>query len=238
MRITCIIPCFNEQHELPALLRLLDKAKQLVAEDIEIEMIVADGGSSDGTLAIAQAWPEIKVLQTLKSRAVQMNRAAELSDADYFYFVHADTRPPISCFADIALAARAGHKIGGYPFQFDSFDRLLAFNSWLTRFNVLVTRGGDQSLFVQGGLFRSLGGYDEHMVVMEEYDLLRRARKAGYTYKLLRSARTLVSARKYHDHSWLRVQVANICAMTMWHLDMETPRIKKLYSQILPQGRT
>ncbi len=230
MTISAIIPCFNEEHNLAALLRVLRTAHRRWGGDLEV--IVVDGGSHDRTACVARGFPEVRLLDAEKCRTLQLRAGVEVSRGDVLYFLHADTRPPLECFCDLERAVRTGHKVGGYAFRFDSASALLRFNSWLTTFNVLSVRGGDQTIFVTRMLYDRLGGFSARMVIMEEYDLLRRAAGLGERY-LLFERRTLVSARKYEGASWVRVQVANICAMTMWRTGYRSERIRDTYARLL-----
>ncbi len=236
MLISCIIPCLNERYELPAVLRLLGMAATRCSASVEL--IVVDGGSSDGSGEVAAAWTGVSLLHCRPLRAAQMNTGAAAARGEVLYFVHADTRPPLSCFADIEAAVAAGRPLGGYPFCFDSASQVLRFNSWMTNFNVIFTRGGDQSIYVTRELYAAVGGFRESMTVMEEYSFLRDLDARGVKYHLLGGGRTLVSARKYDGRSWVRVQVANICAMTMWRLNRPADDIRRTYGRVLrwPKG--
>lgn len=237
MLISCILPCLNERYELPAVLRLLGRAP--VPDGARVEFVVVDGGSVDGTREVAANWPGVVLVDTPALRAQQMNAGAAVAGGEVLYFVHADTRPPASCFVDVAAAVRAGHRSGGYPFRFDSCSTVLKFNSWATGFNVLFTRGGDQTIFVTREAFDAVGGFRESMTVMEEYSFLRDLREAGVGFYLFPEGRTLVSARKYEGRSWVRVQVANACAMWMWQLGRPADAIRATYARVLdwPAGQ-
>ena len=117
MRITCIIPTLNERFELPAVLRILQGAP--VPAGVTVEFVVSDGGSEDGTEELAASWPGVRLVRGRPLRAAQMNAGAALASGEVLYFVHADTRPPRSCFLDIAAAVARGHEAGGYPFSLD-----------------------------------------------------------------------------------------------------------------------
>jgi len=75
-------------------------------------------------------------------------------------------------------------------------------------------RGGDQSIFVTLQLFGQVGGFNSHMLIMEDYDFLKKIWSQG-NFKLMRGA-TLVSARKYDTNSWFRVQLANLKVVKMY----------------------
>lgn len=238
MDISVIVPCLNEAVNLHALLRLLNTAAARCGGNVEV--IVVDGGSTDGTVSDVPACEpggrfsalrSVRALQTGPSRAGQMNAGARSAQYDLLYFVHADTRPPLGCLSDIERSVAAGAQLGGYATEFEGQNRLLRFNAWLTTFNVLSTRGGDQSLFTTRELFERLGGYRD-MAVMEEYDLMRRAARTGHDFALL-PGRTLVSDRKYAHRSWARVQVANIAAVAMWRAGRPSTQIAHAYTTLL-----
>ena len=228
--ISVIIPCLNEAQEIPALLRVLREAASRF--DGVFEILVVDGGSTDGTCVVCEATPEVRFLKSSPSRAIQMNVGAQEAKGAVFYFVHADTRPPIDCFNGVWKAFQAGSHLGGYAFEMDSQRQMLAFNGYMTTFNVMSTRGGDQTIFVCRELFETLGGFSESMKIMEEYDLLKRAKKKGIAYCLM-DGRTIVSARKYEERSWFKVQLANAIAMLMWRLGSDSEKIKRVYHRML-----
>lgn len=230
MDISVIVPCVNEVHQLPALLRVLREAGNRFAGDWEL--LIVDGGSSDGTLAFCADQPDVHLLKSAPSRAVQMNVGAQAAKGAILYFVHADTRPPIDCFTEVLTAFQDGEQLGGYAFEMDSQRRMLAFNSYMTTFNVMATRGGDQTIFVCQKLFGRLGGFSESMKIMEEYDLLKRAKGLGTPYHLMKG-QTIVSARKYEKRSWLHVQLANTAAMAMWRAGVDSETIKRRYAKML-----
>ena len=228
MFISIIIPTFQEANYIGSMLDYL----MLCPGNTQFEIIVADAGSEDQTNEIARS-KNVTILNCpVRCRACQMNFAANRAKGDVLYFVHADTMPPAHFVSDITKAIRQGHDIGGYRFRFHPNNGLLRINSYLTRFNILAFRGGDQTIFISRKAWETLGGYDEKFVVMEEYDLLKRASNLGYKYHLMPSE-VLVSNRKYHKNSWLRVNFANLVAMVLFRLNTPPIKIKKIYSSLL-----
>ena len=107
MQISIIIPTLNEESNIQELLSQLTR----IQDDRIAEIIVADGGSSDSTAEMASKFP-IKLLKlSQKSRAHQMNEGAKVSKVDTLYFIHADTRPPISFVDDINNAIQEGYPL-------------------------------------------------------------------------------------------------------------------------------
>ncbi len=149
------------------------------------------------------------------------------------YFVHADARVPAGYAAHVQAAVAAGYGFGGYRFRFDAArPRLLRVNEYFTRFPWLFCRGGDETLFITRALFDRLGGYDERFVIMEEYDLMRRARAAGARLGVL-PGEVVVSARKYGPNSWLRVQLANAAAVRAFRRGVPSSEIRERYAAAL-----
>lgn len=228
MRLSIIIPTYNEAKNLPRLLKKLCDYK----DPRLLEIIVVDGGSVDNTceLALEMGFQQVFTCGQ-KGRAIQMNFGARLAKGDTLYFVHADTLPPASYLDDIEEALQEGYKMGCYRFQFDSPRTLLKFNSWLTRFDKISFRGGDQSLFVPKEVFQRLQGFREDHIIMEEYEFLLRAREK-YSFKIIPKNIT-VSARKYAHNSWLRVQFANVLVFNMYFLGYPQKKLVKTYKRLL-----
>lgn len=229
MKISVIIPTFNEEANIAMLIELLKNS----GGDSLSEIIVSDGGSSDKTVFQAERAGAITVESNVKCRACQMNLAAKMANGDILYFVHADTRPPESFAQDILEVVQKGADAGCYRFQFDSKKFLLKINSYFTRFDRMMFRGGDQTLFVTREVFDNVGGYDENFRVMEEYDFIKRVRK-NYSFKIIPKS-VLVSARKYDSNSWLKVNIANFIAFMMYRCGCSQDRMIKTYYRLLKQ---
>jgi len=227
MQLSIIIPTLNEKDNICDLLSQILR----IQDDRILEIIVVDGGSTDGTCDLAARFP-VKIINVeKKSRAYQMNRAANIAAGDTFYFIHADTRPPISFVDDICVSISKGYQVGSYSFKLDSDDPRLQLLSFLTRINMLISRGGDQTLFVTCSFFDQLDGFNEEFVIMEDFDFIRRARKK-VKFKLLNKS-VLVSARKYENNSYTKVQAANLTAFLMFYFGSSPLKIKEMYHRRL-----
>jgi rSAM/selenodomain-associated transferase 2 len=226
MRLSIIIPAIDEEASIEKLIRHLRQG----ADERLVEIIVADGGSKDQTAAQAQSAGAI-VLQTPKGRAVQMNEAAKAAKGEILYFVHADSFPPLSYLSDIQQALDEGFTIGCYRYVFDSKKLMLKINGYFTRFDRIMCRGGDQTLYIRREIFERLGGYKADFVVMEEYDLITRARKTE-KFKII-PKNALVSARKYDHNSWLRVNFANLTVFMMYFWGYHPTVLLRTYRRLL-----
>ncbi len=227
MTISIIIPAYNEEQLIGPLVCFLKRNSN---SDVA-EIIVADGGSTDNTVAKAAAAGATTVVSPLKGRSCQMNFGAAKATGTVLYFVHADTFPPAGYASDIIAAWQRGQSLGRYHTKFMSTKKILWFNEWFTRFDFFICMGGDQTLFVTKALFDSVGGFDNKMLLMEEYDFCARARQRG-SYTIMDGA-ALVSARKYEKNSWIRVQRANYKVVQLYKKGATQPTLAATYKRML-----
>lgn len=226
IELSIIIPVLNEELTLPRLLTQLCASPSRS----KIEIIIVDGGSTDKTIAQCNSC-EVKIIEGTQGRAKQMNIGAQQASGKVLYFVHADTVPPLSYFEDIFSAIDSGYPVGCYRFQFESRHLLLYVNSYFTRFDRLWLRGGDQTLFVSRELYDELNGFDESFTIMEEYNLIQRAKRIAQ-FRIM-PKKVLVSARKYKTNSWVRVQLVNAKAVRMFMKGRDPEYIRAFYKRNL-----
>lgn len=230
MKLSVIIPTLNEAANIKELIPFLQKQ----GGEFISEIIVVDGGSKDDTCQIADSLG-VKVLKSNeRSRALQLNLGAEHARANTLFFVHADTRPPRSFAEDLQIATIKGFKAGCFRYRFDSETFLLKVNSWFTRYNGLFSGGGDQTLFISRDFFNTLGGYDTKFCLMEDFEIVKRIKRRTKFYIIPKTM--TVSARKYRDNSWLRVQLVNLYVFTLFHFGVAPEKLKKYYSILLSNG--
>ena len=160
-----------------------------------------------------------------------MNVAAKAAKGDVLYFIHADTKPVDSFPEDIRLAIGEGYQIGCYRFKFDSEIQRLKINSFCTRWNVLIMRGGDQTLFITKEFFNELNGFNESYVIMEDFDLIRRSRKVE-KFKIFDKS-VSVSDRKYKENTYIKVQLVNLYAFLLFYFGSSPQKIKEMYYRFL-----
>lgn len=126
------------------------------------ELVVADGGSSDETWAVACRHAD-RVLLAPRGRGSQMNAGAAGSTADVLLFLHADTRLPADADQVIRAAVEAGAAWGRFDVQIDSRRPLLRLVSRLinlrSRLSGIAT--GDQAIFVRRELLEQVGGFPD-----------------------------------------------------------------------------
>lgn len=190
--ISIIIPVYNEEVQLPGLLKHLEASSSGYISEI----IVVDGGSTDRTSEIAKDHPKVFYVPSEKGRAIQMNTGAKLAKADIFYFLHADSLPPENFDALIVAEVGNGKKAGCFQMKFDKNHWWLNLMGHFTRINHISCRGGDQSLFVARELFERLQGFNESYIVYEDNEFIGRLYEAG-NFTVIKSWIT-TSARLYN----------------------------------------
>ncbi len=198
--LSIIIPTVNEAPRLQFLLPYLRKN---LAATAETEIIVADGGSSDGTPDIARNLGAL-VLNSPKGRAVQMNEGAKNARGRILYFLHADSVPPASFYSDIFNALAKKETAGCFRLRFEPSNPTLNAFAWCTRINIPLCRGGDQSLFLPRKWFEALGGFDERYRIYEDNELIGRLYR-HYTFTVL-VPEIVTSSRRYQEMGTYRLQ--------------------------------
>ncbi len=234
MKISIIIPTLNEEKYIAKVLSWLTS----INSDKILECIVCDGGSEDNTVNIASQFKTTVLLSPKKGRSNQMNFAAQHAKGEILYFVHADCIPPSTCFESIMQALHQNYDAGCFRYKFDSDKYLLKVNAFFNRFGGLICRGGDQTLFVRKEIFFSLSGFSEKFIIMEDYDFVKRIMKQ-YSFKVIPEY-AVVSARKYENNSWAKVNIANAVAMYMFMSGVYSPlRIRNTYHSMIkhPKGQ-
>lgn len=214
-KISIIIPILNEAETIENLLNHLieNSSKENIAE-----IIVVDGGSTDGSTDIVSGRAKsrpinlsplleetvIVVLNSAKGRAKQMNKGSEMATGDILYFLHADSFPPKIFDEHIINEVENGHLAGCFRLQFNHKHWWLRLASWLTQFSWRACRGGDQSQFITKKLFNEIGGFDERYVIYEDNILINELYKRKQ-FKVI-NKKIITSARRYEKHGIWKLQ--------------------------------
>lgn len=190
MPVSIVIPTLNEASNLGRTLRQL-----AVLDPSPIEVLVADGGSADETVSIAQAAGVQVIVSHQRGRSVQMNHGAKSAIGDVVCFLHADTSVPddliaiieqtlvdqtIACGGFVSLMAgtqttRWGISLHNY---LKTYYAPLLFRPHLF-FRGLRLLFGDQVMFCRRTDFWECGGFDERLPIMEDGDLCLRLVQKG-----------------------------------------------------------
>ncbi len=173
--VSIVIPAWEEREHLPKCLARLRE------QEAPVEVLVVDGGSTDGTPEAARAFSDVVVLEGPRGRARQMNEGARLARGDLLWFLHADSLPAPGSVAAIRRAlANPRVRVGAFRFRLDGsrigYRVVEAGVSLRTRW--LRLPFGDQGLFVRRTDFEAIGGYRE-IPLFEDVRLVREMRRKG-----------------------------------------------------------
>jgi rSAM/selenodomain-associated transferase 2 len=222
MGISVVVPIFNEESTIAALLRALMQLKP-------DELILVDGGSSDGTRAICRQFG-VEVLTSPRGRAAQMNYGARRATGDVLLFLHADTRLPPTAFDDIRDALGDPRFVGGrFDIQLDGDHWMLrvisAMISLRSRLSKVGT--GDQGIFVRREVFQRMGGFPE-IPLMEDIALCRALKHFGEV-ACLRS-KVITSARRWESDGVWRTIFRMWMLKSLYLMGVSPQRLKRYYS--------
>ena len=177
MRLSIVVPVFNEAATLRAALAPLASLRTAGHE-----LIVVDGGSSDGTQAIAQSLVDQQLADQVvlapRGRAAQMNAGAALARNEILLFLHVDTQLPTNADRMVMGAIDAGARWGRFDVTIVGRSRGLvmvaALMNWRSRLTGIAT--GDQAVFVRRDVFRAVGGFPA-IALMEDVALAHTLKK-------------------------------------------------------------
>jgi rSAM/selenodomain-associated transferase 2 len=223
MRFSIVVPVFNEARLLrQCLVHLRERAAGA-------EIIVADGGSSDGTSGLAQGFCD-QVVVSEPGRAIQMNAGARAARGDILWFVHVDAKVPWSCLEEIERIMDDPNVAGG-------FFRIRLPRSPIYRLTdsfahyagiLLRMRCGDHGIFCKRTAFQDIGGFPE-VPLMEDVEFFRRLRRHGqvrYSRK-----RILASPRRYETIGRARLTLAYGFIATLYIFGVPLAKLASIYER-------
>ena len=146
----------------------------------------------------------IKLLNSEKGRAKQMNLGAKGATGNILYFLHADSLPPKYFDQLIIDEVKKSNQAGCFRLQFDSQHWWLRLASWLTKFKWRACRGGDQSQFITKSLFYTIGGFNEDYMIYED-NILINALYARNEFVVI-NKKLKTSARMYNKYGVWKLQ--------------------------------
>jgi rSAM/selenodomain-associated transferase 2 len=217
-RLSIIIPALNEAPQIGAALRSLAPLRALGHE-----VIVADGGSSDGTPRLAQGLCE-RIVSAPRGRALQMNAGASAATGDALVFLHADTRLPIHAAALVTESLK--HRLWGrFDVQIEGRHRLLKLVGWAMNLRSRLTgiATGDQAIFVRRDAF---AGYPE-IALMEDVAFSKAMKHRGPPACL--RARVTTAGRRWEARGVLRTILLMWRLRLLYFLGARPERLARLY---------
>jgi len=220
--LSVIIPTLNAAEELPGAIGAIG------GNPLLREIIIADGGSDDATVAVAES-RGARTVAAPHGRGPLLAAGAAAASGEWLMFLHADCRLAPGWASAVALfLATPGAAEGAGYFAFALDDprpaarRLEHLVAWRCR--LLGLPFGDQGLVLSRGLYDAVGGF-AGIPLMEDVDLVRRIGRARL--QPLRAA-AVSSARRYRT-GFVRRPLRNLLCLSLYFAGVPPQRIARLY---------
>ncbi|MCA1635058.1 MAG: TIGR04283 family arsenosugar biosynthesis glycosyltransferase [Acidobacteria bacterium] len=219
--LSVIIPALNEARSIGATLDALALAGE------SVEVVVVDGGSTDGTGDVARGRGAL-VVKAERGRGAQMHAGALAARGDAFWFLHADTLAPADAAERIAAALRDPRVVGGnFRVRFDGMRRAARFLTWLyPQLRRLGLCYGDSAIFVRRDAYESAGGFKPYPI-FEDLDLLRALWRLGRVVHL--DSTVVTSSRRFEGRSFALAFARWAALQTLYWLGVHPRTLGRLY---------
>ena len=203
--LSIVVPALNEAAGIVATLQALAPLRAR-----GVELVLADGGSTDGTAALAAPWVDA-VVQAPRGRALQMNAGAARARSEVLLFLHADTLLPAGADGLALQAVAAGACWGRFDVDIQGRPWMLRVVAALMNLRSRATgiATGDQAMFCTRAAFAQVGGFPVQPL-MEDIELSRRLKRLGPPACL--RARVRTSGRRWEQRGVWRT------ILLMWRL--------------------
>lgn len=220
--LSIVVPVLDEAASVVVRLQAL-----MPLRERGVEVLVVDGGSRDGTPALAAPWVDA-VLQAPRGRAAQMNAGADAARGQVLLFLHADTTLPPDADQCVMQAMAAGARWGRFDVRIQGRHPLLPMVAALmnrrSRWSGMAT--GDQAIFVQRRLFQAVGGFAA-LPLMEDLDLSRRLRAVAPAACLRQTVQT--DGRRWDRHGLWRTVGLMWQLRAAWALGADAADLARRY---------
>ncbi len=232
IEISVIVPALDEE-------KLIERTLHGILErrgEAELELIVADGGSQDRTVPIAER--HAKVVKTDRGRGRQLNAAACAATGKILFFVHADVELPPGAITAVRRAILVdGYDGGGFSNVFSRHNARIKSLGHLLCMRIRdndhagnTTFFGDNGIFVRREVFHALGGFRE-IPIMEDYDFSTRMRRRYRSVRIL-SPRLIVSPRRQEGAGFLRTRLRWIIITLLYQLGCPPRLLARMYPDV------
>ncbi len=223
LKLSIVIPVLNESEQIERCLNELQFLRQQGHE-----VIVVDGGSNDNTVSLALPLCD-HLIQSKKTRAIQMNSGAIKATGDCILFLHADTFLPLEV-VDLFLSlqnvekkwGRFDIKLSGTDGLFRIIEKCMNIRSRLTG---IAT--GDQVVFVGRELFNEINGFPE-IALMEDIAISRLLLK--WSKPVCFREKVISSSRRWEEHGIIKTILKMWVIRLLYFFHIDTNRLAKIYS--------
>ncbi|MFQ5562207.1 MAG: TIGR04283 family arsenosugar biosynthesis glycosyltransferase [Parvularculaceae bacterium] len=226
--ISVVIPTLDAAVHLPA---TLDALVPAAVDGLVKEVVIADGGSADATLAVAEDAGAC-VVAAPKSRGAQLKAGAEAARSAWLLFLHADTKlSPAWIEAARAFIESGDDRAATFTLRFDAqgLRPSLVVAGAMLRTRLFTAPYGDQGLLISRRLYDDIGGFRD-MPLFEDVDIVRRlVRKKGRRALCALKAQAVTSAERYARDGYVRRVLKNAWCLALYKAGVAPERIMKVY---------
>lgn len=221
-RVSIVIPALDEGH-------LLDSAVRAALEQAH-DVVVADGGSHDGSVEVARR-AGARVVTGVTGRGAQLNLGAAAARGEILLFLHADTRLPPTATESVCAAVDQGFEGGGFLISFATPLRSMRLGARLVNWRTRVFRVplGDQAQWARRDTFDAIGGFRD-WPILEDSDFIRRLRRRGRVVILAPPVST--DARRFEQRGVARTVATNWLIWSLWGLGVAPQRLLRWYRKV------
>jgi rSAM/selenodomain-associated transferase 2 len=242
MLVSIIIITFNEVENIELAIRNAKLSAIFPSgKVVPIEIIVSDGGSTDGTLKVAQKLAD-KVITGPKGRFLQLNAGAKQAKGQILLFLHADTLLPKDAVIRILHRLRDPNVVGGGfkkhwnwnpTIKRSSFLKLASFlwqgiGNWLVF--LLRTFPGDNAIFIRKSIYEAIKGF-RSLWICEDFEISRRLKKFGKKRYIYIHSAVLTSTRRYEKFGFLRINIIWFWIYWLWRLGLSQKSLRAIYNK-------
>jgi len=230
MNLSIIIPVFNERAQLPATLAALAGATATS------EVLVVDGGSTDGTLEWLKQQSRARVIHAERGRGAQLCAGARAATGDALLFLHGDCLLPPDAAERIAHALADRAIVGGcFLVKFaepDPRSLSLVARGINARTRLTRTATGDQAIFVRRPVYEALGGFAA-WPLFEDVDFVRRMKCHGRFAVI--PAPVTISARRWITHGVWRTTLLMYALRLAFYAGVSPATLKRRFRDVRPR---
>ena len=227
--VSIIVPVLNEADRIEACLRRLRNL------DANLEIIVVDGGSSDGTWSLAEPLAD-RVISAQPGRASQMNAGAAVARGEVLWFMHADLGAPSHSIAQIQKALTSPRIVGGcFSLRFPRPEWIYRVSDSLGNLgvNLFGFALGDHGIFCRRDAFCQVGGYPK-VPILEDAEIYRRLRGAGRMVQL--REKVVSDPRAFEAHGRYRTTAVYFSILALYVLGVPIRVLNRIYRRFRGQG--
>lgn len=226
-----IVPSLDEEARIQDCLRSVLAARG----SSPVELVVADGGSTDRTVERALEVPGVTVVRSARGRARQQNAGARGTAAEILVFLHADCRlqPGALAALEQLAAQRPACPGGAFRMQLASSATPhpgLRFVEWFShaRLRLGQVACGDQAIWARREHFERVGGFPDQPL-MEDVSFSRALARLG-SLGIVESPPVLSSARRFETDGVVRRTLSNWAISVAWALGADVDWLKRFYA--------